>query len=93
VYCGKTVDPGAVWGGEWGGRGIGVLDGGGDRRRGRAELGVNLGRPIVTNGDCCVVVRERRTLPKFLLGGLVLSCQCPVGHVSCHFYGRHSDGP
>jgi len=33
------------------GRGMGVLDGGGDRRRGRGSFGVNLGRPIVTNGD------------------------------------------
>ena len=32
------------------GRRMGVLDGGGDRRRGRAVLRVNLGRPIVTNG-------------------------------------------
>jgi len=29
---------------------MGILDFGGDRRRGRAILGVNLGRPIVTNG-------------------------------------------
>jgi len=27
-----------------------VLDGGGDRRKGRGSFGVNLGRPIVTNG-------------------------------------------
>jgi len=33
------------------GRGMGVLDGGGDRRREGAVLGVNLGRPIVTNGS------------------------------------------
>jgi len=33
------------------GRGMGVSDGGGDRRRGRGSFGVNLGRPIVTNGD------------------------------------------
>ena len=33
------------------GRGMGVLDRGGDRRTGRAALRVNLGRPIVTNGD------------------------------------------
>jgi len=33
------------------GRGMGVLDGGDDRRREGAVLGVNLGRPIVTNGD------------------------------------------
>ena len=33
------------------GQGMGVLDGGGDRQRGSwAVLGVNLGRPIVTNG-------------------------------------------
>ena len=29
---------------------VGVLDFGGDRRRGRGSFGVNLGRPIVTNG-------------------------------------------
>jgi len=28
-----------------------VLDGIGDRRRRRGSLGMNLGRPIVTNGD------------------------------------------
>jgi len=33
------------------GRGMGVLDEGGDRRRGRGSFGVNLGRPIVTSGD------------------------------------------
>jgi len=33
------------------GRGMGVLDGDGYRRRGRAALGLNLGRPIVTIGD------------------------------------------
>ena len=35
-------------------RGMSELDGGwvyGDRRRGRGSFGVNLGRPIVTNGD------------------------------------------
>ena len=32
------------------GRGMGVLDEGGDRRREGAVLGVNLGRRIVTNG-------------------------------------------
>ena len=46
------MDPDAVWGGEWGRltRGMGVLDGDGDRRRGRDSFGVNLGRLIVTNG-------------------------------------------
>jgi len=33
------------------GRGLGVLDRGGDQRRGRGSSGVNLGRPIVTNRD------------------------------------------
>jgi len=33
------------------GRGMGALDAGGDRRREGAVLGVNLERPIVTNGD------------------------------------------
>ena len=33
------------------GLGMGVLDFGGDRQRGRAVWGVNLWRPIVTNGD------------------------------------------
>ena len=32
------------------GRGMGVLDGGDNRRRRRAVLGMNLGRSIVTNG-------------------------------------------
>jgi len=35
----------------WFGRGMGVLDGGGDRSRGRGSFGVNLGHPIVTSGD------------------------------------------
>jgi len=32
-------------------RGIGVLDGVGDRSRGRGSLGMNLKNPNVTNGD------------------------------------------
>jgi len=42
------------------GRGMGVLDKGGDRRRGRGSFGVNLGRPIVTKGPL------RRALLKLL---------------------------
>ena len=45
------VDPDAVWGGEWGRSRMGVLDGAGYRQRKKAVLGVNLERPIVTNGD------------------------------------------
>jgi len=33
------------------GRGMGILDGGGYLRREGAVMGLNLGRPIVTNGD------------------------------------------
>jgi len=33
------------------GRGMGVLNGGGDRRMGRGSFGGELGRPVVTNGD------------------------------------------
>ena len=51
VYCGKTANLDAIWGGEWGRSGMGVLDVGGDRRREGAVLGVNLWRPVVTNGD------------------------------------------
>jgi len=32
-------------------RGMGVLDCGGDRRRERESFGVNLWRPVVTNGN------------------------------------------
>ena len=38
--------------------GIGVLDFGGDSRRGRGSLGVNLRHPIVTNGDFVVSLCE-----------------------------------
>jgi len=33
------------------GRGMGVIDGGGDRQAEGAVLGMNLGRPVVTNWD------------------------------------------
>ena len=52
VNCGKTANwvwmPFGVVNGI--GRGMGVLDGGGDHGRGRAVLRVNVGHPIVTNG-------------------------------------------
>jgi len=49
---------------------MGVLDGAAYRRRGMGILGVNVGRPIITNGVCiasCVEVRK----PIELLFGLV----------------------
>ena len=57
------LDPDAVLGGELVGGRMSVLDGGGEHQRKR----VNFGRPIVW-GLCCVVVRERRTLPKTYFG-------------------------
>ena len=45
------LDLDAVWVVSGVGLGMGVLDFGGDRRRGRGSLGVNLRRPIVTKGD------------------------------------------
>jgi len=75
VYCSKTADliqmPFGVMNGV--GRGMGVLDRGGDRRRGRGILGMNMGRSIVTNRDFVAVVQERRALPKRLWGGFVFS--------------------
>jgi len=54
VYCGKTNEwirvPFGVMSGV--GRGMGVLDRRGYRRRGTgSKCGVNAGRPVVTNGD------------------------------------------
>jgi len=53
VYCGETADwirmPFGVMSGV--GRGMGAFDFGGDRRRGRGSFGVNMGHPIVTNGQ------------------------------------------
>jgi len=55
------------------GRGMGVLDEGGDRRKGRAVLGVNVWRSIVTNGDWAATQNS---------GGLGL--QVTQGHRQCH---------
>ena len=43
-------------------RGMGVLDGSGDRRRGRGSFGVNLGRPIVTSEDFVAYLCESDAL-------------------------------
>jgi len=45
------MNPDAVWSGEWAWLRDGCIKWGGDCRRGRAALGVNLGHPIVINGD------------------------------------------
>ena len=47
------LDLDAIWGGEWGSRGMRILDGGGDCQRGSGSLGVNVGHPIVTIGWQC----------------------------------------
>ena len=46
-----SLDPDAVWAGEWGRSRMGVLNEGGDCRREGPVLEMNLGCPIVTNGD------------------------------------------
>jgi len=57
--------PDAVWDGEWVGRGMGVLDGGSNRRRGRGSfVGEFWASHCNQWGLCCIVVRERRALPK-----------------------------
>ena len=62
MYCGKTADlmrmPFGMVSGV--GLGMGVLDFGGDRRREGAVWGVNLPRPIITNGDfvACIVAKR-----------------------------------
>jgi len=44
------------------GQGICALDGGGDRRRKGAVLGVNFGHPIVTNGEFVALLCESDAL-------------------------------
>jgi len=41
------------------GQGMGIFDWGGDRRKGRGSFGVNVGRPVVTNGILCVTAATR----------------------------------
>ena len=51
---------------------MGVLDGDGYRRRGKGSFWGEFGASRCNQwGFCCVVMRERRTLPKLLSGGLV----------------------
>ena len=63
-YCGKTAECIPMSFGVVSGirRGMGALDRGGGRRRGRANFGVNLGRPIVTNGDSIAQLCESDAL-------------------------------
>jgi len=61
------------------GLGMGVLDFGGDRRRGRDSLGVNLQRPIVTNGEfvvslCGSAYIDRAVVWRGEWGGPIHSC-------------------
>jgi len=73
------LDLDAVLGGEWVGLGMGVLDFDGDRRRGMGSLGVNLRRPIVTNGDfvaslCRMAYIDRAVVWRGEWGGPRHSC-------------------
>jgi len=45
------MNSGAVWMVSGVDRGMGVLHGSGDRRRGRGSFGGEFGRPVVTIGD------------------------------------------
>jgi len=84
VCCGKTADwirmPfGVVSGVD---RGMGVLDGGGDRRREEVVFGSEFGESHCKQlGLCCVVVCQRRALPKLLWGGLSLISDSRSWHV------------
>jgi len=60
------MDTDAVWDGECGRSRDGCIRWGGYRQREGAVLGVNFGRPIVTNGDFVTPA-----LPKLLWAGLV----------------------
>jgi len=60
------LDPDAVWDGELGRSRMHVLDGGGDRRREWAVWGELGASHCNQRGLCCIVVRERRTLPKLI---------------------------
>ena len=58
---------------------MGVLDFGGDRPKGRGSFGVNLPRPIITNGDFVASLREsayndRAVVWQSEWGGLRHSC-------------------
>jgi len=67
------LGPDAVWHGAWGRSVDGCIRWGGDCRGGRAVLGVNLVRPIVTNGTLlhsCVEVRERIELSFGVVSGI-----------------------
>ena len=79
-------------------RGVGVLDGGGDRRRGRGSLVINVGHPIVTNGDVCRCPRGRRLIRYEDVGGTASICE-PINEcdelgvgVACSGGGRCIDG-
>ena len=52
-----------------------VLDEGGDRRRERGSLGVNVGRPIETNGDFVAQLCGSDALFPNYFGGLVSNHQ------------------
>jgi len=60
------LDPDAVWGGEWGRSRMGVLDGGGDRRRGRDSFGGEFW------ASHCNQWGHRRALPRLLWEDLLL---------------------
>jgi len=53
------------------GRGMGVLDGGCDRRTGSGSFGVNLGRPVLTNGTLLHSCAEVRAAIELSFGEVI----------------------
>jgi len=102
VYCGKTADwirvPFGVQ--TLACRGMGVLDGGGDRQR---ERGSYWGKCGTSRGNkwglCYVVLRKRRALPKLLRDDLLFlllllllllrACCCVRSGNYLHMHGVH----
>jgi len=76
------------------GRVMGALDEFGDRRRRRGSFENNCGASHCNQwGLCCVVVGERRALPKLLWGGLVYHCHSGCRNNTGHcafFFCRYS---
>jgi len=70
-------------------RGMGVLDGNGDRRRRGTVLGLNVGHPIVTSGDCGVVTLCREG---WCHGSLQITSEFLVIIISTSLYERSANG-
>ena len=66
------LDPDAAWDGEWGRSRDGCIRLGWWSSKGRGSFGINLGRPIVTNGNLLPSCARATRSSQITLGGLVL---------------------